>query len=439
MMSFSSNVGAVASMRIIRMRTVLSMVSTTRSRSTKYSAARSSNWNNNDRTTTAAATTITTCRFLSAQPERQESSRIKHILSNKEATSAWLAAGGDGRVTLHDEAHSATASFNDNDEIGVGRNQDEEVVGVTMGINAYGTSTHPRPDVIERSSCTSSSPRIEAFTHVDKIRSTLVEGGLELRHLPSQSSQSQSSSQQSPQGMINAVSALVESNRSRLIQVLGLEHENVSVVMCASGTDAELMGAIAGIASAGIESEAVTRWTTANRVSGGRGAAPVATGGAALLSILLPGTGSGVGDAAGMRHHSAAAPQCDTVQPGEPLEGVVDGLVVAFEPAREGVDVTNMHELRDYIDTKKIQTKATHVLLHAIAGSKTGMHQPPLVVTDALAAATTKSGGEGGGNNSSSDILVCIDACQMRVTPEYIQSQLSKVCLFLNLIFLSFI
>jgi hypothetical protein len=369
--------------------------------------------------------------LLSAQPELIQESRIKHILSNKEATSAWLAAGGDGRVTLHDEAHSATASFNDNDEIGVGRNQDEEVVGVTMGINAYGTSTHPRPEVIERSSCTSSSPRIEAFTHVDEIRSTLVEGGLELRHLPSQSSQSQSS----PKGMINAVSALVESNRSRLIQVVGLEQENVSVVMCASGTDAELMGAIAGIASAGTESEAVTRWTTANR-GGGRGAA-VATGGAALLSILLPGTGSGVGDAAGMRHHSAAAPQCDTVQPGEPLEGVVDGLVVAFEPAREGVDVTNRKELRDYIDTKKRQTKATHVLLHAIAGSKTGMHQPPLVVTDALAAAPTKSG-EGGGNNSNSDILVCIDACQMRVTPEYIQSQLSKVC-FLNLMFLFFI
>ena len=405
------------------MRTVLSMVSTTttRSKSTKYYSAARSSWNH-DRTT-AAATTITTCRFFSAQPDELQDSRI-HILSNKEATSAWLAAGGDGRVTLHDEAHSATASFNDNDEIGVGRNQDEEVVGVTMGINAYGTSTHPRPEVIERSSCTSSSPRIEAFTHVDKIRSTLVEGGLELRHLQSQLS---------PKGIINAVSALVESNRSRLIQVLGLEHENVSVVMCASGTDAELMGAIAGIASAGTESETVTRWTTANR-GGGRGAA-VATGGAALLSILLPGTGSGVGDAAGMRHHSAAAPQCDTVQPGEPLEGVVDGLVVAFEPAREGVDVTNRKELRDYIDTKKIQTKATHVLLHAIAGSKTGMHQPPLVVTDALAAATTKSGG-GGGYNSNSDILVCIDACQMRVTPEYIQSQLSKVC-FLDLIFLS--
>jgi hypothetical protein len=389
------------------MRTVISMVSTT-TRSTKYSAARSS-WHN-DRTT--AATAITTCRFLSTQPELQES-RI-HILSNKEATSAWLAAGGDGRVTLHDESNSATASFNENDEIGVGR-KEEEVVGVTMGINAYGTSTHPRPDVIERSSCTSSSPRIEAFTHVDEIRSNLVDGGLDLIHL-----QSQSQSSQSPKGIINAVSDLVESNRSRLIQVLGLENDNVSVVMCASGTDAELIGAIAGIASAGKDSDAVTRWTAANR-GGGRGAA-VATGGASLISILLPGTGSGVGDAAGMRHHSAAAPQCDTVQPGEPLDGVVDGLVVAFEPARDGVDVTNMNELREYIDTKKMQTKATHVLLHAIAGSKTGMHQPPLVVTDALAAAT-KSGRDGGG-----DILVCIDACQMRVTPEYIQSQLSKVC-----------
>jgi hypothetical protein len=390
--------------------TVSTTTTTTTTTTTKRSAAARSSWHN-DR---IAATTTTAYRFLSAQPKLQES-RI-HLLSNKEATSAWLAAGGDGRVTLHDESNSATASFNENDEIGIGR-QEEEVV-VTTGINAYGTSTHPRPDVIERSSCTSSSPRIEAFTHVDEIRSNLVDGGLDLIHL-----QSQSSEPSLPKGIANAVSDLVESNRSRLLHVLGLENDNVSVVMCASGTDAELIGAIAGIASAGKDSDAVTRWTAANR-GGGRGAA-VATGGASLISILLPGTGSGVGDAAGMRHHSAAAPQCDTVQPGEPLDGVVDGLVVAFEPARDGVDVTNMNELREYIDTKKIQTQATHVLLHAIAGSKTGMHQPPLVVTDALATAT-KSGGVG--NDSSSDILVCIDACQMRVTPEYVQSQLHKVC-----------
>jgi hypothetical protein len=64
-----------------------------------------------------------------------------------------------------------------------------------------------------------------------------------------------------------------------------------------------------------------------------------------IVSIII---GSGVGDAAGMRHHSAAAPQTDSVQPGEPLDGVVDGLIVAFEPAQDGIDdrsnfVTGVH------------------------------------------------------------------------------------------------
>jgi len=91
---------------------------------------------------------------------------------------------------------------------------------------------------------------------------------------------------------------------------------------------------------------------------------------------------------------------------------MVDGLVVAVEPLREGIDGTSTEELRAYIDTKKEQTKAGFVVLHAIAGSKTGLHQPPLCVADALA--------------EHDDTLVCIDACQMRVTPEYIRSQLSK-------------
>jgi hypothetical protein len=47
------------------------------------------------------------------------------------------------------------------------------------------------------------------------------------------------------------------------------------------------------------------------------------------------------------------------------------------------------------------------------------MHQPPLTVTDALAFEEDE--------NTKSDIIVCIDACQMRVTPEYIRNQLSKV------------
>lgn len=370
-------------------------------------------WTTTTRTATTAnhrllGSNSTTRRVFSAVPSQR----------SKKATSAWLAAGGDGRVTLHDEEHSATASFNAHDDVGSSRR-----AIVSMGINAYGTSTHPRPDVIERSSCTSSSPRMEAFAHVDEVRESI---DIDAGHLRFQPNHKEPAKDGWPSGATSAVSDLVESNRSRLMQLLGLkpmatasnnddDQNAVGVVMCASGTDAELMGALAGIAAAGKDSDAIHKWTTANTASKGATVA-VAKDGASLISILMPGTGSGVGDAAGMRHHSAAAPQADSVQPGEPIGGMVDGLVVAFEPVREGVDVTDGSALRDYIDQKKTQTNATHVLLHAIAGSKTGMHQPPLVVTDGLAAL----------DDSDSDILVCIDACQLRVTPEYLRAQLSK-------------
>ena len=335
-------------------------------------------------------------------------------IRSRDATSAWLAAGGDGRVTLHDEEHSATAAFNEDDDVGSGRT----TTVVTSGINAYGTSTHPRPEVIERSSCTSSSPRMEAFAHVDEIRAGIADskdGGLDVSHLTVQPTIGNDSSQWPVEATLS-VSEIVESNRSRLLNVLGLEpmtgsdtdeSGSCAAVMCASGTDAELIGALAGIAAAGTSSETVQKWTASNK---GEGLA-VTKGGASLVSILMPGTGSGVGDAAGMRHHSAAAPQADSVQPGEPISGMVDGSIVAFEPVQENVDVTDGDALREYIDAKKEQTNASSVLLHAIAGSKTGMHQPPLVVADSLV---------------SEDVLVCIDACQMRVTPEYIRSQLSK-------------
>ena len=359
---------------------------------------------------------------------------------SRDATSAWLAAGGDGRVTLHDEEHSATAAFNDDDDVGSGRTTPTtESTVISFGINAYGTSTHPRPEIIERSSCTSSSPRMEAFAHVDEIRASIANhgendnekgaGGLDLSHLRAQPTLSDSRSENErdnchwPVEATAAVSDLVESNRIRLLEFLGLKpmtgdginDENINesiycaAIMCASGTDAELIGALAGVAAAGIGSETVQKWTASNK---GKGLA-VSKDGASLVSILMPGTGSGVGDAAGMRHHSAAAPQADSVQPGEPIAGMVDGSIVAFEPVRENVDVTDEGAMQEYIDAKKKQTNASTVLLHAIAGSKTGMHQPPLVVADSLAAA-------------SEDVLVCIDACQMRVTPEYIRAQLSK-------------
>jgi len=315
----------------------------------------------------------------------------QHRISSEAATSAWLASGGDGRVTLHKEDAAPLQKDGVDDDVGFSRNS-----FVPIGINAYGTSTNPRPEIIERSSCTSSSPRFESFAAADIARTEKL-CGLDLQHLDG-------SNPYFPPHSATAVSDLVSSNRTRLLQVLGLEEDNISVVMCASGTDAEMIGALAGVAAA--DSDSISRWTSAKPGS-------AVASSMALLSILMPETGSGVGDAAGLRHHSAAAPQSDLVQPGEPIDGLVDGLVVAVEPVKDGVNVANLDALKDYIESKQPATSDAQVVLHAIAGSKTGMHQPPLTIVDALA-------------EDLDNLTVIIDACQLRVTPEYIRAQLAK-------------
>jgi len=339
-------------------------------------------------------------RFFSTTTTQQNQKKQYRIISEA-ATSAWLASGGDGRVTLHKEDAAPLQKDGVDDDVGFSRKD----VFVPIGINAYGTGTNPRPEIIERSSCTSSSPRIESFAAADIARTEQL-GGLDLEHLVDNNG---SDTNNLPAQTVNGVRDLVSTNRTRLLEVLGLEKDNISVIMCASGTDAEMIGALAGIAAA--SSDNISRWTSAKQGS-------AVASSMALLSILMPETGSGVGDAAGMRHHSAAAPQAGMVQPGEPIHGVVDGLVVAVEPVKDGIDVTDLDAVKGYIESKQPDMTTTkndaQVLLHAIAGSKTGMHQPPLTVVDTLA------------KELDGNLTVIIDACQLRVTPEYIRAQLAK-------------
>jgi len=367
------------------------------------------------------------------------SNQTKHPTPTSEAaTSAWLASGGDGRVTLHSlNTTTTTTTTNNNNnnnnqtepektaDVGSSRppnSSDGTTTSVSIGVNAYGTSTSPRPNVIERSSCTSSSPRLEAFAYADGIRKGRL--GLRLEQVDGTMEDLDGDAKA-------AVAELVEENRARLAKVLGLDQTTtpppsndatrndhhphgggVSIIMTASGTDAELIAALAALSTASP--------TTLHNVTHTPATQTVATS-PSLLSILMPGTGSGVGDAAGMRHHSAAAPQLHRVQPGEVLEGVLDGCVVAVEPAKDGVDLSDAVELGRYIDDKQRgassggtnDSTAPHVLLHAVAGSKTGLHHPPITVIDTLL-------------QNRPNTTVIIDACQMRVTPSYIRTQLSK-------------
>ena len=145
-------------------------------------------------------------RTLSAPPR----GLARLAAKQRDATSAWLAAGGDGRVTLHPS--DAPLGYD------VGAARTATSTALYHGVNAYGTATSPRHDVIERSSCTSSSPNESAFAAADAARL-----GLDLSAPPPQTASRAT------------VSALVADNRARLMATLGLD-SSVAVVMCASGT-----------------------------------------------------------------------------------------------------------------------------------------------------------------------------------------------------------
>lgn len=273
----------------------------------------------------------------------------RRVLSGRttpEEIAAVLASGGDGRIKL-------------------GGSYFEWASAPQQAVNAYGTSTMPRSDVIERSSCTSNSPSAIGFEAAFAAAST------------------------------SNVSALVASNRSRLAGFCGISTQEVAIVKADSGTSAEMVAALVGLGR--------------SRHRGVTGGGVVATE-ASVLTVLMPGTGSGVAEAASLRAHSTLTPAGATSQPGEALSGFPDGVVKACEPVRDGVDATNVNELVAYISNKR--PGQAHVLLHVVAGSKTGLHAPTLRVAESAALLL------------GSTTLV-VDCCQFRVKPAYIKQCLA--------------
>lgn len=276
---------------------------------------------------------------------RQLSSSLSRLDTGKVAS--LLASGGDGRVTI------TKLEWPWSNEV----------------VNSYGTTTTPRPDVIERSSCTSSSPSPAAFEAASKAMEAMT----------------------GPNGFEDdRVRSLLSSNRLRIAKVLGLGEDD-AVLTCDSGTSAEIWAALVGL----------------SRATFSRGEQETVARKAAVLTVLMPGTGSGVAEAASLRAHSTSTPTGRDTQPGEAIAGIPDGLVKSCEPIRDGVDASNAEELEAYVRSKRSDE---HVLLHVVSGSKTGIFSPPLHVAEAVRDAL-------GGKDACT---LVVDCCQMRVAPGYV-------------------
>uniref|UniRef100_A0A0G4G0K1 Orn/DAP/Arg decarboxylase 2 N-terminal domain-containing protein n=1 Tax=Chromera velia CCMP2878 TaxID=1169474 RepID=A0A0G4G0K1_9ALVE len=256
-------------------------------------------------------------------------------------------------------------------------------------LNKYFTSTVPLPGLRARSSCTSSNAHIETFTAAERRRVKTMASLL--------SNTSSPSAQKVPSDRILAEQFDQEmcEVRSRLTHAIGLDamaKEGLSVILCPSGTDAEMWPTVCALAIADqkfrhlqTETQVVSIVTAAGEV------------------------GSGTANASGLRHFSAFAPAGGTQKVGEPIRGVGESdlcsvRVECFAPrAKIGSFEPNEDDIETTVKETLEGRKAKVVLLHVVLGSKTGLCYPSMDLVERL----QKKHGE--------QFLCVVDACQMRL------------------------
>lgn len=232
---------------------------------------------------------------------------------------------------------------------------DDRLHLTAAGTNKYHCAPLPvAPTVIERGSCTCSSPTPTAFAAACALQSSLSRGAIDF-----------------PSAMDDII--------RRLPYALGVNapHE---VILTPSGSDAELIPlALAGAhASAAGCSGIVNIVTAAGEV------------------------GSGSAPASGGRHFSDFVPSGASVRKGDAVDGCLPAEVVELRP--RGPDGKR---LADY-DARVRQAAAAavsggkFVVLHVVDGSKTGLRVPGRPLVEELLA------------QHANRLLVVLDACQGR-------------------------
>jgi hypothetical protein len=258
-------------------------------------------------------------------------------------TEHLLASGGDERLTLDPRS----------------------------GLNKYGCSPWPRPELISFGSCTASTLSEPAFAAAEAARRSLFAEAF----------------------VTSPATALAEASEAigtALLRYFGIE-DLAQAVLAASGTDAALV--VTGLLSA-------------------------ENPGDALTSVLVSPaeTGSGVPDAVQGLHFAASAPSGRRVGKGEPIDGLIhrpDLITVALRDEtgvpRSRADITGA--VTAAIDAGIARGR---VVLHAIDGSKTGLTAPDRWTCQQLAA------------RYGDRLDVVIDACQARIEPTLVRWYLEQ-------------
>ncbi len=237
------------------------------------------------------------------------------------------------------------------------------------GVNRYGCSPHPRPDVVSFGSCTASSISHGAFSAAEATRRAMVIAAL----------------QGSCASALRSVCHDIEHRILSAFQSADL----ASAVLTASGTDAALI--VTGLLASEHPRSCVT-------------------------SILFSPseTGSGVPLAVQGCHFASAAPSGQAVDKGEPVSGGNHQTALVTVELRDAGGHPLPDEAIVQACDKAISSAVLkgRVVLHAIDSSKTGLTAP---TRRSLLDFARKYAGR---------LDIVIDACQARVEPALIRAYL---------------
>jgi hypothetical protein len=287
----------------------------------------------------AACATLNGC--TDASPE--DMARVEALWPVSASTEQLLVSGGDDRLALDPDT----------------------------GLNKYGCTPWPRPDVINFASCTASSLSVSAFAAAENARRSLIAQSL----------------------MTSPARALADA--SEAIGRAILRHFSVEdlaeAVLAASGTDAALV---------------VTGLLAAEHP------------GASMTSILVSPseTGSGVPDAVQGRHFASSAPTGRVVSKGQAIDGLQSNatLVTIGLRAADGTPRLDTDIAADCETAVRAGLLGGRVVLHAIDGSKTGLTAPDRRTCQRLA------------NVFGDRLDIVIDACQARIEPAMVRWYLQQ-------------
>jgi hypothetical protein len=240
-------------------------------------------------------------------------------------------------------------------------------VHVSSRVNKYGCSAVPQSSTLSMSSCTASSPSESSYRAAEDARQRLLGSVL------------------AGSTMRDAFAMAMEDTRHDLMSVVGLDRvPSAELVLAASGTDCELYAL--QVAMHGHDRDLLTIVIGPDEIGGG--------------SLL----------AASGRHFDCRTPSSLGVTAGEPVDGIdVDRVRVESLPLRDRtgnpIPIADIDAAVESI-AREAASRHTHVLLHVVDSSKTGLRAPSTEAVRRL-------------HRDLGDVLtVVVDAAQMRTRAE---------------------